>query len=344
MSNVTPVILCGGSGSRLWPKSRPEQPKPFQQLVGERTLFEQTLTRTQLDGDQGAMVVAGARHLELIEAQSADGTIREIIIEPDAKNTAPAIALAAARLDPDTIMLVCPSDHHISDENAFREVVRKAARLAESGWLVTLGIDPTGPETGFGYIERGEELGQGSYEVRRFVEKPDLSTAQSFVKRGTFSWNSGIFLFKAGTFWAELQAHRPEMAKSIEMSVAKGESRAHQFHPAGEPFEQITGESIDYAVMENAKKVAVIPVSMGWSDIGNWRALHEAQESDELGNFSNGPAELVDCKGVFTDSDGPRVSVIGLEDVIVVVDGDEILVTASSHVQQVGQLRGAKGQ
>lgn len=344
MSNVTPVILCGGSGSRLWPKSRPEQPKPFQQLIGEKTLFEQTLVRTQLEGDQGAMVVAGALHLELIEAQSADGTIREIIIEPEAKNTAPAIALAAARLDPDMIMLVCPSDHHISDERAFQEVVKKAASLAESGWLVTLGIDPTGPETGFGYIERGEELGQGSYEVRRFIEKPDLSTAQSFVKRGTFSWNSGIFVFRAGTFLDELRRHRPEMARCVEMSVAQGEDRVRRFHPDEEPFERIVGESIDYAVMENAKKVAVIPVSMGWSDIGNWRALHGAQESDERGNFSSGPAELIDCKRVFTDSDGPRISVVGLEDIVVVVDGGEVLVTASGEAQKVGQLGGAKGR
>lgn len=344
MSNVTPVILCGGSGSRLWPKSRPAQPKPFQKLVGDKTLFEQTLTRTQLDGDQGAMVVAGARHLELIEMQSAAGTIREIIIEPDAKNTAPAIALAAARLDSDTIMLVCPSDHHISDENAFREAISKAATLAESGWLVTLGIDPTGPETGFGYVERGEELGQGCYEVSRFVEKPDLMTAQSFVKRGTFSWNSGIFVFKASVFWTELKMHRPEMAERVEMSVAQGEDRAHQFFPDAGPFEQIASESIDYAVMENAKKVAIIPVSLGWSDIGNWRALHEAQHSDEHGNFSSGPAELVDCKSVFTDSDGPRISVIGLEDIVVVVDGDEVLVTASGQAQKVGQLRGARDQ
>lgn len=344
MSNVTPVILCGGNGTRLWPKSRPEQPKPFQQLVGEKTLFEQTVSRSRANEDRGAVVVAGLCHLPLIEAQSPVGAVQEVIIEPEAKNTAPAIALAAARLDPDTIMLVCPSDHHISDEGAFKEAVSRAATLAESGWLVTLGIDPTGPETGFGYIERGEELGQGCYEVSRFVEKPDLSTAKSLVKRGTFSWNSGIFVFKAGVFLTELQEHRPEMAERVEMSVAQGEDRAHQFFPAAGPFEQIAGESIDYAVMENAKKVAIIPVSMGWSDIGNWRALHEAQESDEHGNFSSGPAELVDCKGVFTDSDGPRISVIGLEDIVVVVDGDEVLVTASGQAQKVGQLRGARGQ
>lgn len=344
MSDITPVILCGGSGTRLWPKSRPERPKPFQQLVGEKTLFEQTLSRSRVNESRGAVVVAGLCHLPLIDAQSPVGTVQEVIIEPEAKNTAPAIALAAARLDPDTIMLVCPSDHHIWDEDAFREAVSKAAILAESGWLVTLGIDPAAPETGFGYIERGEELGQGAYEVRRFVEKPDLSTAQSFVKRGTFSWNSGIFVFKAGVFLTELKMHRLEMAERVEMSVAQGEDRAHQFFPAAGPFEQIASESIDYAVMEHAKKVAVIPVSMGWSDIGNWRALHYAQHSDEHGNFSNGPAELVDCKGVYTDSDGPRVSVVGLEDIVVVVDGDEVLVTASSHVQQVGQLRGAKGQ
>ncbi len=344
MTKVTPVILCGGSGTRLWPKSRPEKPKPFQPLVGEKTLFEQTIARSEVDANQQVLVVGGAGHLQHIDTQAGNRKALRVIVEPGAKNTAPAIGLAAARLDRDDVMLVCPSDHHIADEDAFQEAVAKAAALAQNGWLVTLGIEPTKPETGFGYIERGEDLGTGSYQVKRFVEKPELATARSFLKRGTFSWNSGIFVFTAGTFLDELQSHRPAMGDAVLASVEAGEENGAYFYPAAEPFQPIEGESIDYAVMENAKKVAVIPVSMGWSDIGNWHSLHEAQEADESGNYSRGPGELIDCRNVFTDSDGPRISVVGLEDVIVVVHGDEVLVTASSHVQKVGQLAGAKGR
>ncbi len=344
MSIVTPVILCGGSGTRLWPKSRPGHPKPFQQLVGDKTLFERTLSRSRLNDDQRTMIVAGARHIALIKAQSIGGAFQEIIIEPEAKNTAPAIALAAARLDPDTIMLVCPSDHHISDEDAFRKAVSKAEMLAESGWLVTLGIDPTGPETGFGYIERGEELGSGSYKVVRFIEKPDESTARLFLKRGTFSWNSGIFLFTAGTFLRELQKHRPQMALQVQQSIEQGRKEDDSFFPAGDPFAAIAGESIDYAVMENAERVAVVPVSMGWTDIGSWEALYRAQDKDADGNAVHGQADFIACTDVFVMSDGPRVSAIGLEDVVIVVDGDEVLVTSGQHAQKVGQLKGARGQ
>lgn len=344
MSIVTPVILCGGSGTRLWPKSRPGHPKPFQQLVGDKTPFERTLSRSRLNDDQRTLIVAGAPHIALIKAQATRGAFQEIIIEPEAKNTAPAIALAAARLDQDTIMLVCPSDHHISDEDAFRKAVSKAERLAESGWLVTLGIDPTGPETGFGYIERGEELGSGSYKVGRFIEKPDESTARLFLKRGTFSWNSGIFLFTAGTFLRELQKHRPQMALQVHQSIEQGRKEDDSFFPAGDPFAAIAGESIDYAVMENAERVAVVPVSMGWTDIGNWEALYRAHDKDADGNAVHGQADFIACSNVFVMSDGPRVSAIGLEDVVIVVDGDEVLVTSGKHAQKVGQLKGARGQ
>jgi len=342
MNIIYPIVLSGGGGTRLWPKSRPDRPKPFQNLIGEQTFFQSTLARLDEAGFASPRVVSGEAHTGLISQQSNHGQLAELIVEPAAKNTAPAIALAAARLDPDAVMLVCPSDHHISDEPAFRNAVQAAARLAEAGWLVTLGIDPTGPETGFGYIERGDDLGSGGFKVRRFVEKPDEKTAGSFVKRGTFSWNSGIFIFTAGQFLRELERHRPEMAQSIRESVAGGQTEGGKFHPASVPFEAIKGESIDYAVMENAEKVAVIPVSMGWSDIGNWQALRDAQTKDNDGNAALGRAELVDCKDVFVMSDGARVSVVGLEDVIIVVDGGEVLVIAAKDAQKVGQLKGAK--
>ena len=343
MSMVQPVILCGGGGTRLWPKSRPQNPKPFQKLVGGSTFFEQALSRVRGTAFAKPVIIAGQTHVDLIFGLAKNSDIGELIVEPAAKNTAPAIALAATRVDPEVIMLVCPSDHLIADEMAFHAALRSAATLAEGGWLVTMGINPTGPETGFGYIERGEELGQGAYQVARFVEKPELSTAQSFLKRGTFSWNSGIFVFRAGDFLRELSMHRPEMAKAVEDSIAAGSSTENCFHPHALSFDAICGESIDYAVIENAKKVAVVPVSMGWSDIGSWHALREAHVKDDAGNASVGPSELVECENVFTMSDGPRVSAIGLKDVVIVVDDNEVLVTSAAHAQKVGQLNGAKG-
>ncbi len=185
-------------------------------------------------------------------------------------------------------MLVCPSDHHISDEATFRDAVLRAAELAEAGWLVTLGINPTGPEAGFSYIERNEELGSGIFKVNRFFEKPDKSTAQLFLKHGTFSWNCGIFVFTAGTFLRELERHRPKMALQVQQSIGQGHTIDEVFYPATEPFAAIEGEPIDYAVMENAERVAVVPVSMGWSDIRDWEALRQAHDKDANGNAVQG--------------------------------------------------------
>jgi len=235
MKQIFPVILCGGSGTRLWPKSRPSRPKPFHRLVGEATLFEQALARLRGDLFAPPLIVAGAGHVDLISAGFSDAQPQQLIVEPSARNTAPAIALAAAHLDPEAVMVVCPSDHHIADQAAFHDAIASGAQLASSDWLVTLGINPTGPETGFGYIERGNELGGGAFHVRRFVEKPDLRTAETFLESGEFSWNSGIFLFKAGVYLEHLALHRPAMADAVARSIAGGEQAGRLFHPAPLP-------------------------------------------------------------------------------------------------------------
>ena len=344
-SSIVPVILCGGSGTRLWPRSRIAQPKPFLSLVGESTLFEATLLRCdEKAGFLAPLIVAGSIHLPHIEKQIGSRVGAEVIVEPSARNTAAAIALAAHRLPADTVMLVCPSDHHIANIAAFHAAVQAAAMLAKDGWLVSLGIEATSPETGFGYLERGEPIGDLGFRTTRFIEKPDLARAQQFVESGAYAWNGGIFAFRAGTFLEELATHRPALAAAVCAAVGNGTADGHRFLPDAREFAKIDSESVDYAVMENTDRAAMVPVEMGWSDIGNWDALHAALASDADGNTTRGPAELVDCHNVLVDSDGPRVSAIGLSDVVIVVDGTDVLVTTRAGAQLVGKLDGALNQ
>lgn len=345
MTGIVPVVLCGGSGTRLWPRSRAAKPKPFLPLMGKRTLFEATLLRcADLAIFAQPVVVTGAGHLDHVEAQAAAvAPGASVIVEPEAKNTAAAIALAALRLPGAAVMLVCPSDHHIADQDSFVRSALAAAGLAKDGWLVAFGIAAQSPETGFGYIKRGAEI-EGGYQVERFVEKPDLATAESFLADGGYSWNGGLFAFRADRFLAELEAHRPALAAAAREAVARGQQDGLRFHPDARAFSAIESESVDYAVMEQTSRAAMVPADMGWSDIGNWPALRDARIPDGQGNVVQGAAELIDCRNVMVESDGPRVSVIGLDDVVIVVDGNEILVTTSAGAQKVGKLTGAVNQ
>ncbi len=343
MTKIVPVILCGGSGTRLWPRSRAAKPKPFLPLVGDATLFEETLARCSPGtGFAPPIVVTGAVHLAHVEAQLPGDAA--IVVEPEARNTAAAIALAALRLPDDAIMLVCPSDHHIADPRAFAAATRAAAKLAEQGWLVSFGIEATAPETGFGYLKRGEAIDESGFRTAQFVEKPDLARAKAFLAEGLYAWNGGIFAFRARDFLDELAVHRPAMAEAARKAVAQGREDGRRFHPDRQAFAAIENESVDYAVMENTSRAAMVPADMGWSDIGNWQALHAARQRDAMGNSVRGEAELIDCRNVLVDSDGPRVSVIGLSGVIVVIDGDEVLVTTAEGAQKVGKLTGAVNQ
>jgi len=346
---IVPVILCGGSGTRLWPRSRASKPKPFLPLVGETTLFVATAQRCPASGGFAPpVVVTGHRHLEHVEEQLGGIEGAQVIVEPAAKNTAAAIALAANRLPEDAVMLVCPSDHHIGNAAAFAQAACTAAALAEDGWLVSLGIEANAPETGFGYLKRGEPVAAGDakgFRTEKFIEKPDLERAKTFLEEGGYAWNGGIFAFRVGDFLRELEAHRPQIASVVADAVASGREDGARFHPDAEIFATVESDSVDYAVMENTRMAAMVPADMDWSDIGNWHALHEALEADADGNtVRGGAADLVDCRNVLVDSDGPRVSVIGLQDVIVVVDGNDILVTTRNGVQKVGKLPGAVNQ
>ncbi len=342
MPVIIPVILCGGSGTRLWPRSRASKPKPFLPLIGDSTLFEATLARCATFAPP--VVVTGKAHLDHVEAQLGERPGASIIVEPAAKNTAAAIALAALCLPGDAVMLVCPSDHHIGDPGAFAAAASAAAELAAQGWLVSFGIEAKTPETGFGYLKRGEAIDETGFRVAQFVEKPDLARAEAFLAEGGYAWNGGIFAFRVKDFLGELERHRPAIAQSVSRAVRGGSEQGRCFFPDAAAFAEIEGESVDYAVMENTDRAAMVPADMAWSDIGNWQALHEARERDAAGNSVTGNAELVDCRNVLVDSDGPRVSVIGLENVIVVVDGGEVMITSADGVQAVGKLGGAVNQ
>ncbi|ODS95903.1 MAG: mannose-1-phosphate guanylyltransferase [Erythrobacter sp. SCN 62-14] len=347
MQTITPVILCGGGGTRLWPLSRRSRPKPFLPLIGEESLFQQTLARMSGDPAFAApMIVAGRDHCALIAEQIGDSSDWQLVIEPAAQNTAPAIALAASLLPPEAIMLVCPSDLYIADPAAFRAAAKAAAGMAREDYLVAFGIAPDRPETGYGYIERGEPVGEG-FRIARFIEKPDLAKAQEYLASGAFCWNGGIFAFRAGHLLAELAAHRPEIARLVAESVAAGRWEGHLFRPASGPFAAINAESIDYAVMENTRTAAMVGVDMGWSDIGNWRAFGDALQGlgDDAGNIAHAcRADFDECNGVLAVSDGPRISAVGLRDLCIVVHDGEVLVTTREGAQRVGKLPGAANQ
>jgi mannose-1-phosphate guanylyltransferase/mannose-1-phosphate guanylyltransferase/mannose-6-phosphate isomerase len=343
---IHPVILCGGSGTRLWPVSRKALPKPFLPLLGEETLFEQALRRVAGDDRFAApMVVAGAEHADLVAAQICQIPGARLVIEPQARNTAPAIALAAALLPDDAVMLVCPSDHHIADNAAFRAAALAAAALAREDYLVSFGIAADRPETGYGYLRRGEPLA-GGYAIREFVEKPDRERAEAYLASGEYDWNGGIFAFRAGHLLSELAAHRPDMARLVAEAVAGGHADGARFHPAAVPFVAIAGESIDYAVMENTVRAAMVPADMGWSDIGNWAALADALagEADAQGNVRQGSVDLVDCRNVYARTDGPRISALGVDGLCIIVSQGEVLVTTRDGAQAVGKLPGAADQ
>lgn len=345
MSGLVPVILCGGSGTRLWPRSRANRPKPFLSLVGQRTLFEATLDRCADEQIFTApMVVTGAVHLADVCQQVKNRAHVQILVEPAARGTAAAIALAALRLPPDALMLVCPSDHHIVDGQAFQAAAVRAGELADQNWMVSLAIAATSPHTGFGYLQRGAPLGAHGFHTQRFVEKPDQGRAERFLASGDYAWNGGIFAFKAGSFLTELERYRPEIVRTARAAVAAGQSDGAIFHPGPQEFSDIRSESVDYAVMENTDRAAMVPVNCGWSDIGAWDALHDVLSRDDAGNSVQGKAELIECRNVLVSSDGPRVSAIGLEDMIIVVDGDEVLITTRAGAQKVGKLQGALNQ
>lgn len=329
--HIVPVILSGGSGTRLWPLSRARRPKQLLSLAGGKSMLRLTAER----------VAAPHMFAQPVVVAGATGTIAEevgparLIIEPAARNTAPAVALAAFNAEADDILLVLPSDHLVTDVDAFRDAVRRALPFARAGWIVTFGLKPDHAETGYGYVERGQALGDGVFAAARFVEKPDAATAAFYVAGGRHDWNGGMFLFRAGRMVEALQAHAPEIAAAAAASVAGQEVDGDILRPAAAPFLTAPAISIDVAVMERADRVAVVPVAMGWSDIGSFAALAEAMEADDAGNALVGDVLAIDAENCLIRSEGPLVAVIGVRDLVVIATKDAVLIVPKDHSQRV---------
>ena len=337
LSKIVPVILSGGSGTRLWPMSRDDRPKQFLSLTAERTMFQLTLDRAA-DGSRFAapIIVANARHADLIEGQLG-ARAATLVLEPLARNTAPAIALAALAANAADPLLVMPSDHVITDGAAFLAAIDAALPLVERGWLVTFGITPDAPETGYGYIRAGEEAAPGAFRVDRFIEKPDATTAQAMLAQGGYVWNGGIFLFRADAYLRALAEFAPAMLAAAREAMAAAVRTGHRILPDPDAFAASPSDSIDYAVMEKAERVAVVPVSMGWSDIGSWDALHTLN-ADHKGDAHSGDVLAIDTTNCLLSSDGIRIAAVGISDLIVVASGDSVLILPRGQSQDVKRI------
>ena len=340
---ITPVLLCGGSGTRLWPVSRSLHPKQLLPIVGDRSMLQATIGRFAAPGFATSIVVGGEEHRFLIADQLAEvaATPGAIILEPSGRNTAAAIALAAHHAlagDPAAMLLVVPSDHVIADPDAFRRAITTGAVAAADGALITFGITPTGPETGYGYIEAGAPLvgAPGVEHVARFVEKPDAATAAAFVAGGRHVWNGGIFLFRADRYLAELAEHAPTVAAACADAMAAAATDGNFVRPERAAFLASPDVSIDYAVMEHTAHAALVRVDMGWSDVGSWGALWGIADHDAAGNALHGDVFAIDATNCLVRvENGPAVAVVGVSDLVVVSTRDSVLVIPRHRSQDV---------
>ncbi|WP_420559615.1 mannose-1-phosphate guanylyltransferase/mannose-6-phosphate isomerase [Tepidicaulis sp.] len=346
MSKIVPVVLSGGVGSRLWPTSRALYPKQLLPLVSANGMLQETALRVA-DGDTflPPLIVSNDEHRFVIAAQMQDVGIEPMahILEPLGRNTAPAAAVAAEFIRQEeggeAILLVLPADHHIGDLDAFRRAVHHGARLAGEGQLVTFGIVPTAPETGYGYIRRGESADQeGGYKVEAFVEKPDSATAASYLADGGYYWNAGIFMFRADRILEEMDAFCPDICAKARAALGVSQRDLDFIRLDKTAFEACPSDSIDYAVMEHTRHAAVVPVDMKWNDIGSWSALWEIGEKDEAGNVHLGDVINVDSRNTYVRAEKGLVATLGVEDLVVVETGDVVMVAARDRVQDVKKI------
>ena len=339
---IWPVLLAGGTGTRLWPLSRSLFPKQFMPLVDDKTMMAETARRVSGDLFAAPIAIVNNEHRFIVGEQLRDAGItpEAIVLEPVGRNTAPAAAVAAlmiAERDADGIMLLAPADHVITNTGAFGRALRTALPVARNGHLVTFGIVPARAETGYGYIERGDAVAgqKGCFVLDRFTEKPDAETAEAYLSSGRHFWNSGIFLMGAGAYIAELERHAPGVLKSAREALAKAESDLDFIRLDKKALTGAPNISIDYAVMEKTDKGIIVPCDMGWSDVGSWTALWEISKKDAQGNVMRGDVIARDVTGSYIRSEKPLVAVLGIEDVIVVATDDVVLVASKESAQDV---------
>jgi mannose-1-phosphate guanylyltransferase/mannose-6-phosphate isomerase len=338
-----PVILSGGSGTRLWPMSRKLLPKQFLALLSRHTLFQETALRVKpMAGCEAPIVVCNDEQRFLAAEQLREIAVdaAPMILEPVGRNTAPAIAaaaLAALERNPHALLLVLPSDHTITRPEVFRKDALTALRLAQSGYLATFGIVPSSAETGFGYIERGPALEDGAWKVASFREKPDRAAAEGFIASGRFLWNSGMFAFSAEKYLAELEHFDPTMLAAVRAAHAKSARDLDFLRLDREAFARCPSNSIDYAVMERTLDAVVVETDPGWSDVGTWQALWAISPKDSAGNVTSGDVQLHDAEGCYVRSENRHVAVIGVKDLVIVETGDAILIMDMARSQEVKQ-------
>jgi mannose-1-phosphate guanylyltransferase/mannose-6-phosphate isomerase len=340
MVNITPVILSGGSGTRLWPSSRRLRPKQFLGLHGDRSMFAQTLARVRGDPFAAPLVVCNDEHRFLVaeELRRAGIAPYDIILEPAARNTAPAIAVAALRLieqNADAIMLVLPSDHVIEDAVAFQYNIAAAVEIVADGHLVTFGVTPSHSETGYGYIRQGEAFSDKGWKVARFVEKPNKKTAEDYLVQGGYFWNSGIFVFGVKKFLDELNRYHPEIVSAARQALNDGRSDLDFFRLDQTAFETAPAISVDYAVMEKTKHAAMVPLTTGWNDIGSWASLWAIGDADDNGNVTEGNTIILDANDNYIRSEKPLIAALGVSGLIIVATDDTVLVLPKDRAQEV---------
>lgn len=341
---IIPVILSGGSGTRLWPLSRALRPKQLLSLVSNHTMIQDTVTRLQgVQEISDPIIVCNEEHRFTIAEQMREIDVRPqaIILEPCGRNTAPAVAISSFKSQnqsDDPVLLVLPADHVIANKASFHDAITTGYKAALENKLVTFGIIPGSPETGYGYIKSGESLGEGLFEVEKFVEKPDLATAKEYVDNGSYYWNSGMFMFKASVYLNELKDHNSEMYSCSESALNKASEDMDFIRLDKTTFESCPSDSIDYAVMEKTTNAAVIPVDIDWNDIGSWSALWEVGESDSEGNVTHGDVILEDSTNSYVHADNRLVTTVGLNNHIIVETADAVLVAHRDKAQDVKSI------
>jgi mannose-1-phosphate guanylyltransferase/mannose-6-phosphate isomerase len=336
--NFVPVVLCGGSGTRLWPLSRSHLPKQFLPLVSERTMLQETLARLRgLDGAQAPIAIANDEHRFLAAEQLREISAppQALVLEPAGRGTAAAAAAAALLVaDKTSVMLVLAADHVITEIPKFHAAVKSAVRLAGEGALVVFGIAPASPHTGYGYIKQGAPRGD-AFVVERFVEKPDLDTAKEFLAAGGYFWNSGMFAFRAERYLAELERHRPDIVAGVKRAMAAAQRDMDFVRPERSAFLAVPDDSIDRAVMEKTREAVVVPARFGWSDVGSWSALWALAPKDALGNVSQGDVMARDSHGSYLRSEGRLIAAVGVENLVVIETSDAILVSTKERADDV---------